>query len=211
MDAAMKHLAALLVATCVCAAAAPSLADPSPDAEQASYAAEPTRRSTLDARDRNSVAPRQLPATKEKALPLPPRGSAQSAEGKETRPAKPVAAASSLFTGLAALAVVLGLFFVAAWTLRRAMPAAPGRLPSEVVEVLGRSPLAARQFAHLIRCGNKLLLVHLAPGTAETLTEITDPAEVDRIAGLCRQTHPQSTTATFRQIFQQFAREKPDA
>ena len=60
-------------------------------------------------------------------------------------------------------------------------------LPTEVVEVLGRAPLAGRQQMHLLRCGNKLLLVSVTPTGAETLTEVTDPVEVDRLSGLCRQ------------------------
>lgn len=38
----------------------------------------------------------------------------------------------------------------------------------------------------------------------ETLGEITDPLEVDRLTGLCYQTHPQGSTASFRQVFQSF-------
>jgi hypothetical protein len=56
---------------------------------------------------------------------------------------------------------------------------------------------------HLLRCGNKLLLVSVTPAGAETLTEVTDPLEVDRLAGLCRQAHAQSATVAFRQVFQQ--------
>ncbi len=101
------------------------------------------------------------------------------------------------------LAIVLGLFLAAAWVLRRAAPKSATLLPGEVVEVLGRAPLAGRQQMHLLRCGNKLLLVSVTPTGAETLTEVTDPVEVDRLSGLCRQAHPQSATATFRQVFQQ--------
>ncbi len=100
------------------------------------------------------------------------------------------------------LAFVLGLFLAAAWILRRAAPKSATLLPTEVVEVLGRAPLAGRQQMHLLRCGNKLLLVSVTPTGAETLTEVTDPVEVDRLSGLCRQAHPQSATATFRHVFQ---------
>ena len=44
---------------------------------------------------------------------------------------------------------------------------------------------------------------------AETLTEITDPEEVVRLAGFCRQKHPQSATAAFREVFEQFAPSHP--
>jgi hypothetical protein len=49
------------------------------------------------------------------------------------------------------------------------------------------------------------LLVSVTPAGAETLTEITDPAEVDRLAGLCRGAHPSSATAAFRHVLEQFA------
>jgi hypothetical protein len=58
----------------------------------------------------------------------------------------------------------------------------------------------------LLRIGNKMLLVAISAGGAETLTEITDPLEVDRLAGLCQQQSPHSSTNAFKQIFQQFAR-----
>lgn len=153
--------------------------------------------------------PRRLDGARTRSLPLPPRSTVRDGDGEKPIGGRPFSPASGLATGLATLAAVLGLFFVTAWAVRRGLPQGPAKLPGDVVEVLGRTPLAGRQFAHLIRCGNKLLLVHIAPGCAETLTEISDPVEVDRLAGLCRQAHPQSATASFRQIFQQFSREKP--
>ncbi len=111
---------------------------------------------------------------------------------------------SSLLTAGSSLAVVLGLFFVMAWLVRRAGPRGASLLPTEVVEVLGRAPLAARQQIHLLRLGNKLVLVCLHPDGAQPLAEITEPDEVTRLAGLCRQAQPNSTTAAFRQVFQQF-------
>ncbi len=115
----------------------------------------------------------------------------------------------SLLTVGASLATVLGLFFLAAWFMRRATPAGSLALPSDVFEVLGRAPLASRQQAYLLRCGKKLLLVSITSAGAETLTEITDADEVLRLAGLCRQKHPQSATAAFREVFGQFAPTNP--
>jgi hypothetical protein len=51
------------------------------------------------------------------------------------------------------------------------------------------------------------VLVSISPSGAETLTEVTDPAEVDRLAGLCQQANPHSTTKAFEQVFRQLARE----
>lgn len=108
--------------------------------------------------------------------------------------------AGALTTVLSSLAVVVGLFLLVMWCSRRAQPKGMNVLPKEVVEVLGRATLAGRQTLNLVRVGNKLILLSAAPGTAETLTEITDPIEVDRLCGLCQQHQPGSITATFRQV-----------
>jgi flagellar biogenesis protein FliO len=113
---------------------------------------------------------------------------------------------SLLYTG-GSIVLVLGLFFIVAWAMRRAAPRGSILLPGEVVELLGQAPLASRQRVHLLRLGNKLLLVSVTTNGTETLGEITDPEEVDRLAGLCRQAHPKSVTTAFRQVFDQFNRE----
>lgn len=113
----------------------------------------------------------------------------------------------SIYTTVTALAVVLGMFLLGAGLVRRGGKKSNGRLPEEVVSVLGRVPLAARQFAELVRVGNKLVLVSVTPGGAESLAEITDPAEIDRIVGLCKQTSKKSSTAEFDQVFRQLAEE----
>jgi flagellar biogenesis protein FliO len=114
-----------------------------------------------------------------------------------------------MYTAFSALAIVIGAFLLFTWALKRSGRAASrrGALPADVVSVLGRVPLAARQFAELLRVGNKLVLVSLTPNGAETLTEVTDPAEVDRILGLCQQNNPFSTTKAFEQVFQQMSSE----
>lgn len=113
----------------------------------------------------------------------------------------------ALGTALGSLAAVLALFFAAAWALRRGMPRGTGALPADVVEILGRAPLPGRQQMHLIRCGNKLLLVWANPHGVETLTEITDPVEVDRLTAACRQPQPHGASTAFQQVFQQISRE----
>ncbi|NLF08171.1 MAG: hypothetical protein GX594_09360 [Pirellulaceae bacterium] len=88
------------------------------------------------------------------------------------------------------LALVLGVFFLGMWLFRRTAPAVFGVLPPEAFEQLGRARLNARHQVHLLRCGDKVLLVAVgavgAAGAA-TLTEISDPAEVERLTALCRR------------------------
>lgn len=119
----------------------------------------------------------------------------------------PEPAISTALTVGGSLALVLGLFFLVAWLLRRGMSKGSGLLPAEAVEVLGRTALPHRQHMQLIRCGNKLLLVAVSAGGAETLTEITDPLEVERLVGLCTSARSNSHAAAFRQVLDQFGRE----
>ena len=57
---------------------------------------------------------------------------------------------------LGSLALVLAMLFAATWLLRRFGPRGSGPLPLEVLEVLGRQPLAGRQQLALVRVGTKL-------------------------------------------------------
>jgi flagellar protein FliO/FliZ len=109
-------------------------------------------------------------------------------------------AGPSFLTLVGGLLLVLALFFAAAWAFRRMLPPGAGPLPSEVFEMLGGAPLAGRQQAHLLRCGNKLLLVSTGVAGVTPLTEITDPAEVERLTNLCRQSRPAATA--LRRVFQ---------
>ena len=129
--------------------------------------------------------------------------SGSHATHRET-PAMP-SAGPAILSMFGSLAVVVGLFLGLIWLLRRGSPKSIRLLSSDVVELLGRSPLAGRQQMHVIRFGNRLLLVAVSPDGAETLAEITDPPEVDRLAGLCQQAQPHSATQAFRQIFGQLA------
>jgi flagellar biogenesis protein FliO len=110
---------------------------------------------------------------------------------------------------MGSLGVVLGLFVVIAWFARRFTPAGASPLPKEAVELLGRAPLAGRQQLQLLRVGNKLLLVALSPVGIETLTEITEAAEVEHLVALCRRGRPGTSQAAFQQVLSQLASE-PD-
>jgi flagellar biogenesis protein FliO len=106
----------------------------------------------------------------------------------------------SLLTVAGSLGIVMGLFMVTMWCLRRGMPKSARVLPMEVVEVLGRAPLAGKQQMHLIRFGSKLVLAAVSPSGIDAVSEITDPVEVDRLLGYCEQTRSSSATSSFRGI-----------
>ena len=151
------------------------------------------------------------PEAQRAATPLPPRSEDSlrrlppPGRSKSSQPEGSPGGGPSMLTVVGSLAAVLGLFLLVAYAMRHLTPRAMSNLPPDVFEVLGRAPLAGRQQVHLLRCGKKLLLVSVTATGTETLTEVTDPPEVDRLLGLCEQTKPNSATATFRTVFGQLA------
>jgi flagellar biogenesis protein FliO len=142
-------------------------------------------------------------------LPLAPSSQPRSdaTDGKNGRARAP-SVPSSAVSVFASLGVVLGLFFVMAWIVRRGAPQTSKFVPNEVVELLGRAPLAHRQHAQLLKVGNKMVLVAVTPTGADTITEITDAAEVERLVSLCRATPSQPAIDPLRRFFQQLTATK---
>lgn len=101
------------------------------------------------------------------------------------------------------LLIVLGLFLGAAWCYRKTLSNALTNLPKSVVSILGRTQLAPRQQLVVLRFGPKLVLVSLIHGEARTISEITDPLEVDQLAGLCESQQPAGFSHSFRNILHQ--------
>jgi flagellar biogenesis protein FliO len=105
------------------------------------------------------------------------------------------------------LAIVIGLFLGVAVLYRKSVSTTLGRgLPKNVVQVLGRTSIAPRQQMLLVRFGSKLVLVSMIQGEARTISEITDPLEVDQLAGLCEGHSSGSATSSFREILTQGAK-----
>ncbi len=102
------------------------------------------------------------------------------------------------------LLLVVGLFLGVAWCYRKTVNSTIGSgLSKQVVHVLGRSSISPRQQMVLIRFGSKLLLVSVIQGEARTLSEITDPLEVDQLVGLCESGQAGSISNSFRSVLLQ--------
>ncbi len=160
------------------------------------------------ARHNQAVGPALGPTPRTTAVAVRSSPAVRVTQRKKNETSRPVSDGwSSLASTAGSLIVVLGLLFAVVWLMRRTAPKSARTLPTEVFEVLGRSPLTARGEVHLLRCGNKLLLVSVTPAGAETLTEITDAQQVDRLCGLCARDETQSATNVFRGVLKQFSRE----
>lgn len=117
---------------------------------------------------------------------------------------KPKASSSTLqmfVSIISSLLLVLGLFLGVAWCYRKTLGTTnSGSLPKQVVNVLGRTSISARQQMVLVRFGSKLLLVSVIQGEARTLGEISDPLEVDQMLGLCESGQPGSISQSFKSL-----------
>lgn len=108
----------------------------------------------------------------------------------------------------AGLAITVGLLLSFMWLIRSMAPKSSRALPREVVEVLGRAPLAGKQTTQLVRVGHKLVLIAVTPDGAETLTEITDPDEVSRLVAACDASGGRGSTAEFDALLRQMEGER---
>jgi len=127
-----------------------------------------------------------------------------SNKGKPSNGSMSKSPSASWVTTLGGLIAVLALIYLTAKVLRKSMPAAQRTLPAEVIQVLGRKPLDYRHSIHLIRCGSRLLVVGASQEGLTTLCEMTDPVEIDYLAGLCKPSEPASVADTFNQLFRRF-------
>ncbi len=130
-------------------------------------------------------------------------------KGKLTKPI--MGGAAPLFSVFVSLAIVLAAFFLLVLLLRKASPKGSRQLPQELCENLGRIPLTPKQNLHLLRLGNRLILVSVSLDGVQPITEITDPDEVVMLLGLCRRQDPHSSTQLFKKVLSDVSTEQADA
>jgi len=124
---------------------------------------------------------------------------------------KPTSTWAATLSMFFSLAVVLCFFLLVAWLVKKAQPASFLKLPGDVVQVMGRTPMAPRQQMYVVRFGSKLLLISHQPGQTQTLAEITDADEVQRLAGLLEANQPGSISNSFRDVLKQVTLGKVDS
>ena len=166
----------------------PQVVKASPEASTPNGPASPDRR-RLAPLSHNSLLPRTIAEKERSKLPFE------------------IPHVESLGTAGAGLALVVGLFLLCVSLMRRGGPSPTSPLPSDAVAVLGRVSLTPKQFAHLIQVGNKLVLVSINGDRTDTITEVTEPAEVERLLVMCLKGSRQSSSAEFQKLLAQMAKE----
>ncbi len=134
-------------------------------------------------------------------IPLKP----PSKDVQDLAPSRSSSSWTSIISMVFSLILVIGIFLGLSWIFRKTSPSAGSMLPKEVVEIIGRTPMANRQQLYVIRFGRKLVLVSQQVGQTEVLSEIDDRTEVDHLLGLCEQTNSRNISTSFRNVLQQVA------
>jgi len=138
--------------------------------------------------------------------PLPRRSNSATRDANLTH----VNASTSWSATVWSLLLIVGLIVVGAQWLKSRSPTVARGLPAEVFEILGRQAIDPRTTVVLARCGSRLLLLSQSPHGLQTLAEITDPVEIDCLAGLCRATpREQTLLETFRAMLRKPTGSKP--
>ncbi len=140
--------------------------------------------------------------------PLPPRSDAATRDANRA----PGNATANWSATVWPLLFVVGLIVVGAKWLKSRSPCAARSLPIEVFEILGRKAIDPRTSVVLVRCGSRLFVLCQSPHGLQTLAEITDPVEIDCLAGLCRATQrDQTLVEIFRAMLHKPTGSKPAA
>ena len=159
--------------------------------------AAPNPRQTMVAQGTQTTARQGVPQTAVEKPLTPPadagKGTSSSdskneSDSKDASGKKHETARKSL-PGLRQLLVSIGLlsllFVVLILLLKKLRPKEAGKLPPDVFEVLGKSPLAFRQQVYFLRGGDRIFLVALSANGVDKIGEITDPGEVARVIQRC--------------------------
>ena len=132
--------------------------------------------------------------------PITPTGRNLSSASSASRKSSP--GSGSPWKTLGALAFVLALIIVGAKLWKKHGLGIAAGLPAEAIDVLGKRHLDSRQSIHLIRLGSRIIVLGSSTDGLRTLAEVTDPVEVDYLAGLCRQENSGGSAAqSFRTLF----------
>ena len=107
---------------------------------------------------------------------------------------------------VAALAIVLGAFMVLLWVTKKIQGPSKSIMSKQTLEVLGQKQINKIHSLHLIRLGQRILLISVSDSSVTCLSEINDPVEVAQLLNTNSQAGDSSELpqSTFKRIFAQY-------
>lgn len=118
-----------------------------------------------------SVADEDWGILGKRAAPAAPAGS----------PAPETGAGTLLVKGVFALVLVLGLLLGGVALLKKIAPGMGAGASGRGMEILGRTPIGPKHAAVLLRVGGRVLVLGVSGDRMQTLAELKDPEEVERL------------------------------
>lgn len=155
----------------------------------------PAQRAPVSAAQLVTPDDADLAPTSARSKPISPR----SPSSRAAPSPRDTSTSGAWWTTLSGLAIVLSVVGGLAWLARKHLPQVVRGLPPTVFEVLGRKTIEPRAAVHLVRCGNRILLIGSSPAGLTTLTQFDDPVDVDHLAGMCRA--DSDSQASFLNLF----------
>ncbi len=137
-----------------------------------------------------------------RGLPLPSRMG--DTESDVAGRGKTIASSSNIWSTTLSLGLIVGVLVLVGRGMKRFGFQATPTLPIEAFEMLGRRLIEPRVAVHLVKCGSRVLVLGVSSEGIRTLSEVDDPAEVERLTEACQKpphekgrgtTHDRLTTA----------------
>ncbi|MDA7951164.1 MAG: flagellar biosynthetic protein FliO [Pirellulaceae bacterium] len=128
-------------------------------------------------------------------------------KSEEVTATKKIGSRNMFVSTAGSLVFVLALFLGFAWFMRKNQPISEKKIPTEVVEVLGKIPFTKEHHLQLISVGKKLVLLSVTQHGIEPVCEVSEPQEVQRLKGLCYGSDKNGSTTSFRQLLSDAAKE----
>lgn len=118
----------------------------------------------------------------ESQLMLAPLSSVVDGNAPATSGSPGPLAGGSVKTVLSSLAIVLGAFVLLTALLKKQETRSSGT-SSDILKSLGTVQVAPQTKLHLVRFGQRLLVLHVSVNTVQKVAEISDPEEVHQLLG----------------------------
>lgn len=142
-------------------------------------------------------------------LPLQPRVTESTSSPATTSPASKFSIpnfSQSATRMVGALAVVLGAFMVLLWVTKKIQGPSKAMMSKQTLELLGQKQISKIHSLHLIRLGQRVLLISASDSGLTCLSEINDPMEVAQLLETNSQAGESSELpqSSFKRIFAQY-------